>query len=111
MRLVNPDDNYMAPAWLFSFFWGIQMTVRRLLDQVLRFVVVGCVLLFSSQLWADSNKDFNTRQNTLVPLYLWGVSMSGTSTFGTSTVLLDRVQGCGVESIGDIHQLLITNRR
>jgi hypothetical protein len=65
------------------------MITQRLLDRVLRIVAIGCVLLFSSQSWADSNKDFNTWQNTLAPLYLWGVSMSGTSTFGTTTVPLE----------------------
>jgi hypothetical protein len=65
------------------------MNMQRLPERVLQIVVIGCALLFSSQSWADSNKDFNTWQNTLAPLYLWGVSMSGTSTFGTATVPLE----------------------
>ena len=36
------------------------MTMQKLLGRVLRIVAIGCVLLFSSQSWADSNKDFNT---------------------------------------------------
>jgi hypothetical protein len=51
------------------------MIMQRLLEWVLRIVAIGCVLLLSSQSWADSNKDFDTWQNTLAPLYLWGVSI------------------------------------
>ena len=51
--------------------------------------IVCCVLLFSSQAWADNSKDFNTWQNTLAPLYLWGVSMSGTMTTGPVTAPLE----------------------
>ncbi len=65
------------------------MNMQRLPERVLQIVAFGCVLSLSSQSWADSNKDFNTWQNTLAPLYLWGVSMSGTSTFGTATVPLE----------------------
>lgn len=65
------------------------MTMQRLLDRVLQIVAIGCVLLFSSQSWADSNKDFNTWQNTLAPLYLWGVSMSGTMSTGPVTAPLN----------------------
>jgi hypothetical protein len=39
--------------------------------------------------WADSNEDFNTWQNTLAPLYLWGISMSGTMTSGPITAPLE----------------------
>jgi len=65
------------------------MTMQKLLERVLQIVAIGCVLLFSSQSWADSNKDFNTWQNTLAPLYLWGVSMSGTMTSGPITAPLE----------------------
>ena len=65
------------------------MYTQKLPVRVLQIIAIGCVMLFSQHTWADSNKDFNTWQNTLAPLYLWGVSMSGTSTFGTSTVPLD----------------------
>ena len=55
---------------------------------------IKCILLSSTLLYgnislADSNKDFNTWQNTLAPLYLWGVSMSGTMTSGSVTAPLE----------------------
>lgn len=56
---------------------------------MLRFVVISCTLLFGSHVWADSNEDFNTWQNTLAPLYLWGISMSGTMTSGPITAPLE----------------------
>jgi hypothetical protein len=46
-------------------------------------------LLFASNAWASTDEEFNSWQNTLVPLYLWGQSLSGTMTKGTSTVPLD----------------------
>jgi len=67
----------------------IMMSLQKIQFRTLQFVTISFALLFSSLAWADSNKDFNTWQNKLAPLYLWGVSMSGTSTFGTSTVPLD----------------------
>ena len=65
------------------------MNVRTLPCQVLQIASVCSVLLFGQHAWADTTKDFNTWQNKLAPLYLWGVSMSGTSTFGTNTVPLE----------------------
>ncbi len=65
------------------------MNLQNLPVRTLRSIAISCVLLLSSHTWADSNKDFNTWQNTLAPLYIWGVSMSGTSTFGTATVPLE----------------------
>jgi predicted porin len=42
-----------------------------------------CLLFFSGQsASAESDKEFNSWQNTLAPLYLWGVSMSGNITSG-----------------------------
>ena len=38
-----------------------------------------------AQAWAEPEADFNTWQNKLVPLYLWGVSMSGEMTTGPVT--------------------------
>ena len=55
----------------------------------LRCISVCCALLFSTYTNAQSNSGFNTWQNKVAPLYLWGVSMSGTSTFGTNTVPLE----------------------
>ena len=65
------------------------MNVRILPCQILQTASICSVLLFGQHAWADSKKDFNTWQNKLAPLYLWGVSMSGTSTFGTNTVPLE----------------------
>lgn len=53
--------------------------------RVLRTVAISGIVLFSSHVGADSNEDFNTWKNTLAPLYLWGVSMSGTITSGPVT--------------------------
>ncbi len=47
------------------------------------------MLLFGSNAWAESNEDFNSWQNTLAPLYLWGVSMSGKVTSGPVSAPLD----------------------
>jgi hypothetical protein len=65
------------------------MRVKKFSERVLVTVFTFSMLLFGSNAWAESNKDFNTWQNTLAPLYLWGVSMSGTSTFGTATLPLE----------------------
>lgn len=58
------------------------MSLQKPLLRTLQIVLTGSLVLFGSQTWADSSKDFNTWQNTLAPLYLWGVSMSGTMTTG-----------------------------
>jgi len=65
------------------------MITRILRSRVPQTASVCLALLFGQHASADSAKDFNTWQNKLAPLYLWGVSMSGTSTFGTNTVPLD----------------------
>lgn len=56
---------------------------------VLQTLVMSGALLLGSPTWADSNEDFNTWKNTLAPLYLWGVSMSGTMTSGPITAPLE----------------------
>jgi len=58
-------------------------------ESVLVTVLTISLLLFSPQSWADSKEDFNSWQNTLAPLYLWGVSMSGTMTSGPITAPLE----------------------
>ncbi len=58
-------------------------------ERVLVTVFTINLLMFGSNAWADSNEDFNTWQNTLAPLYLYGVSMSGTLTSGLITVPLE----------------------
>jgi hypothetical protein len=73
----------------FCFFGEYTMTTRNFRSRTLQIIPVCLALLFGQHASADSNKDFNTWQNTLAPLYLWGVSMSGTSTFGTNTVPLE----------------------
>ena len=65
------------------------MNAKKFPERVLVTVFTISMLLFGSNAWAESNKDFNTWQNKLAPLYLWGVSMSGTSTFGTATLPLE----------------------
>lgn len=65
------------------------MITRILCSRVPKIAFVCLALLFGQHAAADSNKDFNTWQNTLAPLYLWGISMSGTSTLGTTTVPLE----------------------
>lgn len=52
-------------------------------------LIISTALAAPPHSWADSNKDFNIWQNTLAPLYLWGVSMSGTMTSGPITAPLD----------------------
>ena len=52
-------------------------------------ILTASIFLISSHSWAESNKDFNTWQNTLAPLYLWGSSMSGTMTSGPVTAPLN----------------------
>ena len=65
------------------------MTIRILSSRTMQIASVCFALLFGHTAWADSTKDFNTWQNKLAPLYLWGVSMSGNTTFGTTTVPLE----------------------
>jgi hypothetical protein len=52
--------------------------MKKITSLIINKVLVISMLLFASHSWAESNKDFNSWQNTLAPLYLWGVSMSGT---------------------------------
>jgi hypothetical protein len=47
--------------------------------------LIGITLLSGAPAWAESEASFNTWQNKLVPLYLWGVSMSGEMTTGPVT--------------------------
>ena len=47
------------------------------------------IFIICPQVWADSKEDFNSWQNTLAPLYLWGVSMSGDMTSGPVSAALD----------------------
>jgi len=65
------------------------MNPKKITSLILNRVLIISMFLFASHSWAESDKDFNTWQNTLAPFYLWGVSMSGTSTFGTATLPLD----------------------
>lgn len=65
------------------------MSLQKPLLRTLQIVLTGSLVLFGSQTWADTSKDFNTWQNTLAPLYLWGVSMSGTMTTGSITAPLN----------------------
>jgi len=58
------------------------MSVKKFPERILVTVFTISLLLFSPHSWADSNEDFNSWRNTLAPLYLWGVSMSGTMTSG-----------------------------
>ena len=51
--------------------------------------LAGIMLLLGTQAWAESDASFNTWQNKLVPLYLWGVSMSGEMTSGPVSAPLD----------------------
>jgi len=52
---------------------------------VLTKALIGSLLLVSSISWAASNEDFDSWQNSLSPLYIWGVSMSGSMTVGPVT--------------------------
>jgi hypothetical protein len=65
------------------------MSLGKFSLRALQIVSINSILFFGSHAWADSNKDFNSWQNTLAPLYLWGVSMSGTMTIGPITAPLD----------------------
>ncbi len=47
------------------------------------------LLLFCPVSWAATGEDFNRWQNTLAPLYIWGVSMDGTMTSGPVTAPLE----------------------
>jgi ABC-type amino acid transport substrate-binding protein len=65
------------------------MNAKIIPERVLVTVFTISLLLFSSHSWAESKEDFNSWQNTLAPLYLWGVSMSGTMTSGPITAPLE----------------------
>ena len=65
------------------------MTAKIIPERVLVTAFTISILLFGSNSWAESNEDFNSWQNTLAPLYLWGVSMSGNMTLGPITVPLE----------------------
>jgi hypothetical protein len=65
------------------------MTSEKIPERVLATVLTISTLLFGSNSWAESNEDFNSWQNTLAPLYLWGVSMSGTMTSGPVSAPLE----------------------
>jgi hypothetical protein len=63
--------------------------MKKITSLIINKVLVISMLLFASHSWAESNKDFNSWQNTLAPLYLWGISMSGTMTIGPITAPVD----------------------
>ncbi len=65
------------------------MTSEKIPERVLATVLTISTLLFGSNSRAESNEDFNSWQNTLAPLYLWGVSMSGDMTSGPISAPLD----------------------
>ena len=65
------------------------MNVNKVTELIFRSVLISSMILCSASAWADTNKDFNTWQNTLAPLYLWGVSMSGDMTSGPVTAPLE----------------------
>jgi len=65
------------------------MSAKKFPGLALAKVLTISMLLFGSNSWADSKEDFNSWQNTLAPLYLWGVSMSGDMTTGPITAPLD----------------------
>ena len=65
------------------------MNVIRVNRFKFRSILTASIFLISSHSWAESNKDFDTWQNTLAPLYIWGVSMSGTMTSGPVTAPLN----------------------
>jgi len=65
------------------------MNKKKFHERVPVSVIAIGMLLFGSNAWANSNDDFNSWQNTLVPLYLWGVSMDGSMTSGPISADLD----------------------
>ena len=65
------------------------MSTTKITISVFRSVVITSMLLFSSLSPAESDRGFNTWQNTLAPLYLWAAKTRGTATFGSTTVPLD----------------------
>jgi hypothetical protein len=65
------------------------MNAKKIPGRVLAIAFTLGMLLFGSNAWAESNDDFNSWQNTLAPLYLWGVSMSGTMASGPITAPLE----------------------
>ena len=64
------------------------MTVREYALHVPKVLFVG-MLLFASNAWASTDEEFNSWQNTLVPLYLWAQSLSGEMSKGPVTAPLD----------------------
>jgi hypothetical protein len=65
------------------------MDLQKATMTLLRVVLCGSIILFSSHSPAASDKDFNSWQNTLAPLYLWGLSMSGDMTVGPISAPVD----------------------
>lgn len=65
------------------------MYTNTLRSQKSSHIFMACLMLFSLDSRADSTGNFNKWQNTLAPLYLWGVSMSGTMTTGPVTTPLE----------------------
>jgi hypothetical protein len=65
------------------------MNAKIIPERALVTVFTISMLLFSPHSWAESNEDFNSWQNTLAPLYLWGVSMSGNMTSGPVSAPLE----------------------
>jgi len=49
----------------------------------------GSLFFFTTNSWADTEENFNSWQNTLAPLYIWGLSMSGDMTSGPVSAPLD----------------------
>jgi hypothetical protein len=80
---------------------GMTMNKRQLVGLVL----FHTLLIGSGNALAASEAEFNTWQNKLAPLYLWGVSLDGEATFGTQTIPLEIEFSDAVEDLEAIFTL------
>ncbi len=79
---------FATPTKRLTKTGSIIMTTKIKLHRkpVLAQALIGFTLMLGAQAWAESEASFNTWQNKVMPLYLWGVSLSGDITTGSATV-------------------------
>jgi len=65
------------------------MNDKRTIGLLLCKALIGSLLFFSSFAWAGSNEDFDSWQNSLAPLYIWGMSLSGSMSSGPVTAPIE----------------------
>lgn len=63
--------------------------MNKITTTFIKVIAFSSLFLFNTHAYANDDNEFDSWQNTLVPLYMWGVSMSGDMVVGPTTAPLD----------------------